>query len=45
MSFRLLVKTEGKLEEALDRENSLKLELKELQNQLSAVVIKKDEDR
>ncbi|XP_065557807.1 myosin heavy chain, non-muscle-like [Artemia franciscana] len=39
-----LAKTEGQLEEAIGRENSLKLELKELQNHLSAVVKKKDED-
>jgi len=40
-----LGKTKGHLEEALDGENSLKLELKESQNQLSVMVKKKDEDR
>ncbi|KAK2710995.1 hypothetical protein QYM36_012234 [Artemia franciscana] len=39
-----LGKTKGQLEQALDRENSLKLELKESQNQLSVMVKKKDED-
>ncbi|KAK2710990.1 hypothetical protein QYM36_012230, partial [Artemia franciscana] len=38
-----LGKTKGHLEEALNRENSLKLELKELQNQLSSMVKEKDE--
>ncbi|XP_065558808.1 myosin-9-like isoform X2 [Artemia franciscana] len=39
-----LGKSKGQLEEALDRESSLKLQLKELQDQLSAIVTKKDED-